>query len=96
MEQIRALYTNIIANVVRHLDPLEGSVHSEVADNVRLELEKGMKDILITLDGCQMADTSKFKGVEYVVRGDERYCVCGLAIILTGEGSKAIGVVGVS
>ena len=39
MEQIRALYTNIIANVVRHLDPLEGSVHSEVADNVRLELD---------------------------------------------------------
>ena len=59
MEQIRALYTNIIANVVRHLDPLEGSVHSEVADNVRLELEKGMKDILITLDGCEevMKDT---------------------------------------
>ena len=26
-------------------------------------------NILNALDGCQMADTSKFKGVEYVVRG---------------------------
>ena len=59
MEQIRALCNNIIANVLRHLDPLEGSVHSVVADNVRFELEKGMKDILITLDGCEevMKDT---------------------------------------
>ena len=53
MEQIRALCNNIIANVVRHLDPLEGSVHSVVADNVRLELEEGMKDILNTLDGVR-------------------------------------------
>ena len=96
MEQIRALCNNIIANVVRNLDPLEGSVHSVVADKVRFELEKGMEDILNTLDGGETADTSKFKGVEYIVRGDERFCVCGLAIMLTGEGSKAIGVVGVS
>ena len=51
---------------------------------------------VVPLDGGETADTSKFKGVEYVVRGDERFCVCGLAIMLTGEGSKAIGVVGVS
>ena len=53
-------------------------------------------NILNTLDGCQTADTSKFKGVEYIVRGEERYCVCGLVTMLTGEGSKALGVVGVS
>ena len=88
MEQIKIVCRDIRNNIVGHLDPLEGTDYDEVSNRVKIELERGLQDICNIFEGYQEADTSNFKGFEYLLRDGDRYVVCGLVTMLTGEGAK--------
>jgi len=96
MDKVKAECQKLVSDVMGHLDPLEGTEYSHLADSVRIELENKIKDLLEAIQNTKELDLGKFKGVEYVERDGVKYRVCGMSTMLTGGGSQAKGYVGVS
>ena len=98
MERLRKEYEEAYQEVVRQLDPLEGTEYAGIADEIKIGLHNRLQDIISCVASMRDNETIKgeYKGVEYMKINGKEFRIACVATCNTGEGKKAIGTVGVT
>ena len=98
MERLRKECEEAYQEVVRQLDPLEGTEYAGIADEIKIGLHNRLQDIVSSVasmrdDECVKGD---YKGVEFLKINGEKFRIACIATCNTGEGKRALGTVGVA
>ena len=85
---------NIVEEVVKQLEGLQGTQHEELIDNVRICLSNGLDELTTFVDSEKIV--KKDGGVKvYIVEG-HKVRVCQMVAYQSGDGVNAVGGVGVA